>query len=299
MSYPGARPPRRRPLEVVALVVVLGLSGIAASLPREQEGQIESAVRGTVLYPFLRLHRVVSERGQIEQRNRVLVAERDSLTELLMRYRARSASVGEAPPDSGRAARRIGSTLPAIVYPGRPQIGNPDIFFLSGPDPSELDLPVGVFTGLGLVGVARAPQGRGVSGDFWSHADFRVSVMTEDGAVSGFVRPMRLEGGQPLLLLEGVPFQAEIPSGTLLLTTGIGAVYPPGVPVGHVREPSEPEAGWMKRYVVEPAVWPQEVGDVFVWERPDLPAEEEPEVVRDQPETEGAAGTVDTVPARR
>lgn len=256
---------------MVALVAVVATSALAATLSVEAQNQVESAVRATVLYPFLQLHRSGAEWGRIEQRNRLLVAEQDSLTELLMRYRARSSP---APPglDGQVSARRAGSAIHAVVYPGRPYIGNPDVFVLTGPDLSRLEFPVGVFTGIGLVGVARAPFGSGASGEFWSHAEFRVSVVTEDGAVSGFVRATRPEGEQPVLLLEGAPFQAEVPGGTLLVTTGIGAVYPPGIPVGWVREPSRPEAGWMQRYLVEPAVRPETVGDVFVWDRPELPA---------------------------
>ena len=290
MSYPGAQPPRRGAIEAVALVAVLALSAFAAGLSPEGQNQVQSAVRATVLYPFLQLHRFAAERGQIEERNRALMIERDSLAELVMRYRARPGAVERAPlPDSAIPSRAVGSVLPAIVYPGRPYIGNPDVFTLTGPDFSTLEFPVGVFTGIGLVGVARAPHGSGISGEFWSHPDFRVSVVTEDGSVSGFVRAVRPEGEQPVLLLEGAPFQAAIPAGTLLVTTGIGAVYPPGVPVGWVREPSEPEAGWMQRYLVEPAVRPERISDVFVWDRPELPSEaeieSEPRVGTDAPDS--------------
>ena len=257
---------------MVALVAVVATSALAATLSVEAQNQVESAVRATVLYPFLRLHRSGAEWGRIEQRNRLLVAEQDSLTELLMRYRARALPAGASGPDDQAWARRAGSAIHAVVYPGRPHIGNPDVFVLTGPDLSRLEYPVGVFTGIGLVGVARAPFGSGASGEFWSHAEFRVSVVTEDGTVSGFVRATRPEGEQPVLLLEGAPFQGEVPGGTLLVTTGIGAVYPPGIPVGWVREPSRPEAGWMQRYLVEPAVRPETVGDVFVWDRPEPPA---------------------------
>ena len=272
---------------MVALVAVLGLSAFAAGLSPEGRNQVQSAVRATVLYPFLQLHRFAAERGQIEERNRALMTERDSLAELVMRYRARPEAVETVPPDSAPPARAVGFAVSAIVYPGRPYIGNPDVFTLTGPDFSTLEFPVGVFTGLGLVGVARAPHGSGASGEFWSHPDFRVSVVTGDGGVSGFVRAVRPEGEQPVLLLEGAPFQAAIPAGTLLVTTGIGAVYPPGVPVGWVREPSEPEAGWMQRYLVEPAVRPERISDVFVWDRPELPAEAEPvpRVEVDAPDT--------------
>ncbi len=270
MNYPGVRPPRRRLVDVVFFSLALVLSGVAAGLSRDRQSQVESAVRATALYPFLLLHRLAVERGQIETRIDGLLAERDSLTELVLRFRDREAPAAGTPAEDG-AGLLSGAVAPAIVYPGRPYVGDANLFVLSGPDFRDREFPVGVFTGIGLVGVVRERHGQGGRGEFWSHPDFRASVLAEEGGVSGFVRPFRAEGGQPVLLLEGAPFQADIPVGTLLVTTGIAGVYPAGVPVGRVREPAEPEAGWMKRYIVEPAVRPEEVRDVFVWNRPTLP----------------------------
>ncbi|MCY3699345.1 MAG: hypothetical protein OXH46_06880 [Gemmatimonadetes bacterium] len=297
MSVQGVRPPGRGPLDVVVFSLALILSGIAAGLSSAHQSQVESAIRATALYPFLLLHRLAAERGQIESRVEGLLVERDSLTELLLRYRDRTAPVEGASPARDLAALPAGSAAPAVVYPGRPHVGNPDLFVLSGPDFRGREFPVGVFTGIGLVGVVRAPHGRGGRGEFWSHPDFRVSVLAEGEGVSGFVRPLRADGGQPVLLLEGAPFQADIPVGTLLVTTGIAGVYPPGVPVGRIREPEEPEAGWMKRYVVEPSVRPEEVRDVFVWNRPALPADIEADTASAPSEPEPAPA--DTASARR
>ncbi|MCY3600142.1 MAG: hypothetical protein OXN85_09235 [Gemmatimonadetes bacterium] len=296
MSYQGVRPPGRGPLDVIVFSLALILSGVAAGLPSAHQSQVESAVRASALYPFLLLHRLAAERGQIESRVEVLLAERDSLTELLLRYRDRTAPVEDTSPARDLEGLPAGSAEPAVVYPGRPNVGNPDLFVLSGPDFRGREFPVGVFTGIGLVGVVRAPHGRGGRGEFWSHPDFRVSVLADGEGVSGFVRPLRADGGQPVLLLEGAPFQADIPVGTLLVTTGIAGVYPPGVPVGRIREPDEPEAGWMKRYVVEPAVRPEEVRDVFVWNRPALPANVEADTASAPVEPAPAAADTASVP---
>ena len=138
------------------------------------------------------------------------------------------------------------------------------------------DFPAGVFTGRGLVGVARAPHGNGAHGEFWSHPDFRVSVVTEDGQVRGIVRASRPDGGQAVLVLDGAPFQSNVRNGTLLVTTGIAGVYPPGVLVGTVRRVLDAEAGWMKSYIVEPSVRPEEASIVLIWERPRLAEESVP-----------------------
>lgn len=297
MSYQGVRPQGRKLLDVIVFSLALILSGIAAGLSSALQSQVESAVRATALYPFLLLHRLAAERGQVERRVEGLLAERDSLTELLLRYRDRAAPVAEESSARAPAVLPGGSVEPAVVYPGRPNVGNPDLFVLSGPDFRGREFPVAVFTGIGLVGVVRAHHGQGGRGEFWSHPDFRVSVLAEGEGVSGLVRAERPEGGQPVLLLEGAPFQADIPAGTLLVTTGIAGVYPAGVPVGHVREPAEAEAGWMKRYFVEPSVRPEEVRDVFVWNRPPLPADIEADTA--PATTEPRPAPADTVSVRR
>jgi len=296
VSYQGVRPQGRRLLDVVFFSLAIIFSGIAAGLSSAHQSQVESAVRATALYPFLLLHRLAAERGQIERRVAGLLAERDSLTELLLRYRDRTAPIRDESSTPPLSALPAGSVAPAVVYPGRPHVGNPDLFVLSGPDFRGREFPVGVFTGIGLVGVVRAPHGRGGRGEFWSHPDFRVSVLADEGGVSGLVRPWRADGGQPVLLLEGAPFQADIPAGTLLVTTGIAGVYPPGVPVGHIREAGEPEAGWMKRYIVEPSVRPEEVRDVFVWHRSALPADIEADIATDI-ETDTASAPTEPEPA--
>ena len=103
-------------------------------------------------------------------------------------------------------------------------------------------------------------------GQFWSHPDFRVSVRTEDGEASGIVQAIA-DDGQPAMLLRGAPFQEDIPTGTTMVTSGLGGLYPPGMPVGVVREVARVESGWQKSYVLEPSVRPEQARTVMVWRR--------------------------------
>ncbi len=271
MSYLGVPTKGRRRTDLIVAVTLLVLGGLASGLSREEQSRVEAFVRGTALYPFLELHRASTERTQVAERATDLQLERDSLVEVVSRYRALAGQVAFFRSSAGLDSIQLGTVIPAEVYPGRPRVGDPDVFVLRGAGLEDLEFPVGVFTGAGLVGVARGPYGRGVRGEFWSHTDFRVSVVTEDGTVTGLVRATRAEGDQAVLLLEGAPFQGDIPAGTLLLTTGGSGVYPPGIPVGTVRSLANSEAGWMKRYIVEPAIRPEAAGIVLVWQRPDLP----------------------------
>jgi len=258
---------RRADLALISGILILGV--VFSAMSGERQSQVEAAVRATALFPFLELHRASAERSAVGRRAATLEQERDRLVEEVTSFRALAEQAEELRQLSGLQAPDLGSVRPAEVYPGRPRVGDPDAFVLRG-SLGGLEFPVGVFTGSGLVGVARAAHGSGARGEFWSHPDFRVSVVTEDGSVSGIARPERPDGGQPILLLQGAPFQSDIPPGTKLVTTGIAGVYPPGIPVGTVQGVASEEAGWMKSYHVEPAVLPAQTTLVLVWVRPPL-----------------------------
>lgn len=255
----------------MALIVsMLIIGSFASSMSRERQSQVEAVVRATVLFPVLQLHRASAERSAVGRRAAALQIERDSLVAAMTRFRALAVQSGDLRALAGLEDPELGSVRAAEVYPGRPRIGDPDAFVLRGARLRDLEFPVGVFTGSGLVGVARAPHGSGARGEFWSHTDFRVSVVTESGDVSGIARAVRRDDGQPILLLEGAPYQGDIEPGTRLVTTGIAGVYPPGIPIGTVRELAFEEAGWMKSYYVEPAVQPSETRIALAWDRPPL-----------------------------
>lgn len=148
------------------------------------------------------------------------------------------------------------------VVPGVLRGGASRTFVLRG-TATGLRPPVGVFTHQGVVGVVRAVESGRAVGDFWTHPDFRVSVRTEDGSATGIVRPS-YEGDQPGMLLEGAPYQEPIAEGVLLVTTGLGGVFPAGIPVGEVVTQSGVESGWERSYHVRPRVRPAEVEVAFV-----------------------------------
>jgi len=266
----GGRRPRRKRGEIALTVGLLVVAGMASALAPEQQSQIEAIVRRTVLFPITELHRTFAERNEVGRRIVALQTERDRLVEEVARFRALANQAVELRAQVSLQQPAVGSVQPAEVYAGRPRVGDPNVFVLQGKDLGSLKFPVGVFTGSGLVGVARAARGSGARGEFWTHPDFRVSVVTADGLVSGIARAVRPRGGQPILILEGAPFQGAIKPGTPLVTTGVAGVYPPGIRVGIVGELAQAEAGWMKSYYVEPAVRPAEIGVVLVWNRPSL-----------------------------
>lgn len=99
----------------------------------------------------------------------------------------------------------------------------------------------------------------------WAHPEFRVSAATEDGSVLGLVAAAQTEvNSEPLLELRGVPYRDTVPNGTLVVTTGLGGIYPQGVPVGRVLGVAREQKGWERIYLVRPAVNLGAVGHVLV-----------------------------------
>ncbi len=251
------------------MLILLACGALASSLDGRQQLRVSAVLRGSVLWPFLELHRSFADRSDLASRFQRVLGERDSLAREVMDTRRLA--------EDGRQLRRLmaleprsaGDFVAADLLPGRPRVGDADVFVLRGPAIASVRPPAGVLTGDRLVGVVRAVDASGGLGEFWTHPDFRVSVQTPDGVVTGIVRPLREDEGGAAMLLEGAPFQSDVTPGTPIFTTGLAGIYPPGVWVGTVRELWGMESGWTKSYAVEPAVRPEVADVVLVWRRPD------------------------------
>lgn len=281
------------------LVLLLAAGGLLASLPPEHAMATAARLRSTVLLPVLETHETLRERTRLRDRIASLRAERDSLARELVTARSEARHSGQLRDLLELPVRASPRVAVAGLEPGQVRAGGARTFLLRTGDPVRVPSPTGVFTGRGVVGIVRSVGGGAATGDFWTHPDFRVSVRTEDGEASGIIRPS-LETDQPTMILEGAPFQRDIPEGGALVTTGLGGIYPAGLPVGTVRSVSGVESGWEKSYRVEPAVRPGEVDVALVWLGP---AEEEAPEAREAADPAGEATdpageeTVDTVPA--
>jgi len=99
----------------------------------------------------------------------------------------------------------------------------------------------------------------------WAHPEFRVAAYTVGGNASGVVAPS-LSGlaGEGALEFRGVPYRDSVPAGTLVLSSGLGGVYPKGIPVGTVTGVVREQAGWERVYRLLPAANPGAVAHVMV-----------------------------------
>jgi len=161
--------------------------------------------------------------------------------------------------------RGLGTYFIAELLPGRPHGGESSRFLVNIQSIEDLSTPLAIATPAGLLGVVRSTSGATGMGDYWTHPDFRVAVVTDDGAATGIVRPFVTIDGEQVMLLEGVPFQTGVPTGTAVVTSGVGGIYPRGLSVGRVLAEYEEQLGWTHSYLVEPSVRPGQESVVLGW----------------------------------
>jgi rod shape-determining protein MreC len=96
----------------------------------------------------------------------------------------------------------------------------------------------------------------------WAHPEFRVSAFTVSGNAAGVVAPSAT--GEGALEFRGVPYRDSVLVGTLVLSSGLGGVYPKGIPVGTVTGVAREQAGWERVYRLRPAANPGSAAHVLV-----------------------------------
>lgn len=249
--------------DLLSLAFWLLAAVVLITLPHERQLAVSTVVRSTLLAPVLELRAAVSDRRAVRFQLQELRAERDSIAARLLQLEAveeTNARIRVLLEMSERARDRF---HPANLYPaGRAEEGVKRSFVLNLGGRAGVEAGAAVVAPEGLVGVVRAVTAGQSTGDFWTHSEFRVSAMTADGEVFGIISPVK--GRTPLMQLDGAPYQVELAKGTELVTSGMGGVFPRGIPVGKVAELTGAEAGWARTYLVAPSVYPDAVREVMV-----------------------------------
>jgi rod shape-determining protein MreC len=235
-------------LTVVVAALVIGF------LPEPAQQTMASAIRGTALKPFLTLQEMLVRSRLRSGDVTRLQARLDSLSLALIER-----TTIEEENDRLRSLLGLGARLgtayraAAVIRPGTPGSESMFMIDLGAADGVEPRAPV--LTREGLAGVVREVREHTSVGMDWTNPDFSASAMTADGLTYGFVESHRGEFREgDRLVLSGTPFSTEVASGTLVVTSGLGGVFPRGVPVGRVESLAEAEGGWRKSYWLEPFV---------------------------------------------
>jgi len=253
---------RRQNLLAISFFI---LALVTAYIPADMQQSIAWSMRVTTLRPFILTQQWVVAAKENATETGILRAQLDSLTATL------SSQAGLL--DENRVLRDLldlaergeGFFRPATVLrSGIP--GSESMFFL------ELGSGDGIANGApvvnrhGLVGrILEVRQEMSVGMD-WTHPDFRVSAMLQDGRIYGIVENRRgAFREEDRLVLNGTAYYETASDDTPVVTSGLGGVFPRGIPIGRIAGIEEVQGQWRKAYRLRPMVEPGSVTHVIVF----------------------------------
>jgi rod shape-determining protein MreC len=250
--------------DTVLVLMCLGLSLLALFSPPERVGPIADTLRGTAFLPLVWLQTRAEEGRTSRVRFRQVTAQRDSssyLAQFLPSLRAENERLRQLL----RLSRRLNTGYASAEVLHQPQPTDGRTLLLSAGSRDGVAAFNPVVSPEGLIGVVLSVSGESSVAMSWAHPEFRVSAFTVGGNAFGVVAPSN-EGryGEGALEFRGVPYRDSVPLGTLVLSSGLGGVFPKGVPVGTVIGTVREEAGWERVYRLRPAANPGSAAHVLI-----------------------------------
>ena len=250
--------------DTVTFLACVALSVVALFSP-EQWGQgVSDALRNSVLAPLVWLQARAEEGRTSRARLKAITIQRDSAAYLAQGIPSLMAE-NERLRGLLSLSRRVSSPYVAaeVMHQAQATDGRTLLIDVGRDDlVSEFDP---VVAPEGLIGMVLTAGRHSSVVMTWAHPEFRVAAYTVGGNASGVVAPS-LSGlaGEGALEFRGVPYRDSVPAGTLVLSSGLGGVYPKGIPVGTVTGVVREQAGWERVYRLLPAANPGAVAHVMV-----------------------------------
>jgi len=250
--------------DTLIFVACVILSVAAMSLPSNWRDPIATVLRTTVLAPLLALQEQSDQLSAARAHYDAVVAQRDSAAlaaTFLPELRGENARLRALLGLEQRLG--IAYVSAEVLHQSAPT--DPLTFVVSAGTKQGVRPLAGVVSPEGLVGIVSSADARRSVIVTWANPEFRASAMATDESVVGIVQPHGSEGpGVWLLELRGVPYRQVVPIGTLIVTSGLGGVYPRGIPIGTVVGVAS-ETGWERMYLVRPAVNTAVVSHVLIF----------------------------------
>ncbi len=250
------------------------LSLIAMVLPANLREPVASGMRRTLVAPFMRL-----QGGSEAWRAAYLSSEREELKRDTLALAAARVPTLENENDRLRKLLGLGSRLqwgfiPAEALQGRGRAEDFTITLSAGAKAGVRERSL-VVAPEGVVGLVQTVDPSISLAILFAHPDFRVSAMSADGSAFGIVQPhvASSSGAQVpafqrseryLLEMRGVPFRATMKPGAVVYSSGLGGIYPKGIPVGVVLGEIRTTEAWARTYLLRPAVNPAELTSVMI-----------------------------------
>ncbi len=255
-------------LDSTVLIGCAVLSLIALVLPTQVREPIASGLRRGILAPMLRLQQRAEESRRALTSHDAVVSQRDSVSLRAMGIESLQTENVRLRDILGLGARLKWGFIPVEALHGRGVRDEFGVTLSAGSLAGVLKLSP-VVAPEGLVGVVDNVDPSISHAMVWTHPDFRVSAMSEDASAFGIVQAHLSAGpGRYLMEMRGVPFRTSIKMGTMIVSSGLGGVYPRGIPIGRVVSETKTPETWARTYLIRPAVFPADVYAVMIL-RPD------------------------------
>jgi rod shape-determining protein MreC len=262
-------------LDVVLVGACILLALIATVLPAKLREPVASVLRRSAMAPLVQL-----QKGAERWRGAYMASEREELRLDTLALAAARVPALETENDRLRRLLGLGSTIqwgfiPAVALQGRGRAEDFTVTLSAGSKAGVRERSL-VVAPEGIVGLVQTVDPSMSLAILFAHPDFRVSAMSADGSAFGIVQPhIPGSSGRPepnflkseryLLEMRGVPFRATLKPGAVVYSSGLGGIYPKGIPVGVVlgemRETSEP---WARTYLLRPSVNPADLTAVMI-----------------------------------
>lgn len=260
--------------DVVLFGACVLLSLLAMALPMRLREPVASALRRSLVAPLLQL-----QEGSERWRAAYLSSQREELKRDTLALAAARVPTLENENDRLRKLLGLGSGLkwgfiPAEALQGRGRAEDFTVTLSAGSNAGVRERSL-VVAPEGVVGLVQTVDPTLSLAILFAHPDFRVSAMSADGSAFGIVQPHVTSSGSSrdqaflrseryLLEMRGVPFRATLKPGAVVYSSGLGGIYPKGIPVGVVMGEIKTTEAWARTYILRPAVNPAELSAVMI-----------------------------------
>ena len=250
--------------DTVILAACLGASLIATFLPARTRENVAGGIRDTFVGPIIALQ-VQAERARGAFVLRDITAERlDSLV-------LRNAELREMDLENGRLRELIGlgarlqTPFVAAEALHRPEYGEAHTVVVTAGANAGVVERSAVVAPDGLIGTVVSVQQSTSIALLWTHPDFGVSAVSADGKVFGIVKPHLADDAERFMLeLRNVAFRDSLKAGTEIRSSGLGTVFPRGIPIGTVVSDITTPGSYARTYLLVPSVRPADISVVMV-----------------------------------
>ena len=244
--------------------VCVGISLACIVLPTAMRQNAAAALRTTVVAPLasLQARSELSRRAFLSRDASVRVA--DSVTVRSQRLLGVESENERLRQLLGLGAGLKWGFVPAEVLQGR-GLGDEFTVTLSAGREEGVEMLAPVVAPEGLVGMVERVDRSFSLAILWPHPEFRVSAMSADESAYGIVSSHSSAGAARYLLeLRSVPFRTPLKAGAQIVSSGLGGVYPRGIPIGSVVSELRTPEGITRSYLLRPVVRLPDVTSVMV-----------------------------------